>query len=266
VWEALGGDDEEVLREYEITEDDVDGPFVDEIPGSFEEMAEMDRLLHGPEELLAEKFHMSIEVLRQLNPDADFSQAGTGIVVAAVPEDRLMRANVGEESGQDRPRGTRSRPGAGDAHRGGQGDGSRSGATTPTTNLLVAYPATIGSEQFPSPSGTTEVVVVVRDPNYTYTPESDVEGPDEALQLPPGPQRAGGLDLDRPREGGLRHPRHLRPGQHPPPAVPWLRAADQLGRRGTGRAGRGGDGGVRRSFRRRRPSKIAPIPFDFSRA
>ena len=36
VWERLGGNDVDVLREYEITEEDVDGPFVEEIPNSFE--------------------------------------------------------------------------------------------------------------------------------------------------------------------------------------------------------------------------------------
>jgi lipoprotein-anchoring transpeptidase ErfK/SrfK len=202
VWEALGGDDEDVLRDYEITESDVDGPFVDEIPGSFEDMAEMDRLAYtSPEELLAEKFHMSMEVLRQLNPDADFSQAGTEIVVAAVPEDRQMRANVGEESGSIGPeaRGPDQEPvtrivvdKANEQVRGYNADGE----------LLVAYPATIGSEQYPSPEGTTEVVVVVRDPNYTYTPGSDVEGGDEALQLPPGPNGpVGSIWIDLAKEG-----------------------------------------------------------------
>jgi lipoprotein-anchoring transpeptidase ErfK/SrfK len=41
---------------------------------------------------------------------------------------------------------------------------------------------------------------VVRDPNYTYTPESDVEGPDEAVQVPPGPNGPVGsiwIGLDR---------------------------------------------------------------------
>ena len=202
VWEALGGDDEEVLRDYEITDDDVDGPFVDEIPGGLEAMAEMDRLAYtSPEELLAEKFHMSRELLRQLNPDADFSQAGTGIVVAAVPEDRQMREDVGEDPGQVGP---------------DERDPSRETVTrievdkereqvrgyTSDNKLLVAYPATIGSEQFPSPSGATEVVVVVRDPNYTYTPGAWTGGPDEALQLPPGPNGpVGSIWIDLKKEG-----------------------------------------------------------------
>lgn len=202
VWDALGGDDEDVLMDYEITEDDVDGPFVDEIPGSFEDMAEVDRLAYtAPEELLAEKFHMSIEVLRQLNPDADFSQAGTEIVVAAVPEDRVMRANVGEESGSIGPE---ARDAGQDSVTRIEVDKSNEQVRGYNSDgeLLVAYPATIGSDQYPSPEGTTEVVVVVRDPNYTYTPGSDVEGPDEALQLPPGPNGpVGSIWIDLAKEG-----------------------------------------------------------------
>jgi lipoprotein-anchoring transpeptidase ErfK/SrfK len=187
VWEALGGNDEEVLRKYEITEDDVDGPFVDEIPGSFEEMAEMDLLAYtGPEELLAEKFHMHIDVLKQLNPNTDFSQAGTEIVVAAVREDTVMRDDVGQNSGRVGPE---ERDPSQDTVvrievdkereqvRGYGADGT----------LLVAYPATVGSQESPSPSGTTEVKVVVRDPDYTCRPDSGIEGSDVALQLPPGP-------------------------------------------------------------------------------
>ena len=200
VWERLGGNDGEVLTDYTITEDDVDGPFVEEIPDSFEAMAEMDFLAYtSPEELLAEKFHMSIEVLQQLNPDADFSQAGTEIVVAAVPEDDRMRANIGQDSGkidpEDRETGQEpvTRIEVDKKNEQVRGYGSND-------ELLVAYPATIGSDQFPTPSGTTQVLVAVQDPNYTYTPESVVEGPDEALQLPPGPNGPVGsiwIDLDK---------------------------------------------------------------------
>jgi lipoprotein-anchoring transpeptidase ErfK/SrfK len=215
VWEALGGDDEEVLRDYEITEEDVDGPFVDAIPGSFEEMAEMERLAYtGPEELLAEKFHMSIEVLRQLNPDIDFSQAGTGIVVAAVPDHKVMRANVG---GDSRRLGPEDRDPARDTVVRIEVDkeDEQVRGYNNEDEMLVAYPATIGSDEFPSPSGTWQVDVVVQDPDYTYTPESDVEGPDEALRLPPGPNGPVGsiwIDLDREGYGihGTSDPAQIR--------------------------------------------------------
>lgn len=193
LWERLGGDDAEVLTEYEIRPEDVEGPFVDAIPDSFEAMAQMDRLAYtGAEELLAEKFHMPIDVLRALNPDADLSTAGTSIVVAAVRDDLDL-----DEAEQEDRRGELSGTVVrievdkqAEQVRGYDSDG----------RLRVAYPATVGSEQTPSPSGVTQVVAVVREPNYTYTPESDVEGPDEALRLPPGPNGPVGsiwIDLDK---------------------------------------------------------------------
>ncbi len=49
----ISGD--QALREYTIRKEDVEGPFVDKIPDSFEEKAKLDRLAyHGPKEALAE--------------------------------------------------------------------------------------------------------------------------------------------------------------------------------------------------------------------
>jgi lipoprotein-anchoring transpeptidase ErfK/SrfK len=195
IWERLGGDSAEVLTTYEITPEDVEGPFVEVIPDDFEAMAEMERLAYtSPEELLAEKFHMHIDVLRALNPDADFGAAGTEIVVAAVRDD-LDLDEEEQETRREELAGTVARVEVDkdlEQVRGYDTEGE----------LLVAYPATIGSQQNPSPSGTTEVVVVVRDPNYTYTPESGIDGPDEALQLPPGPNGpVGSIWIDLAKEG-----------------------------------------------------------------
>lgn len=215
IWDRLGGNDTDVLAEYQIRPEDVEGPFVDEIPDSFEAMAEMDLLGYtGPEELLAEKFHMHIDVLRALNPDTDFSEAGTEIVVAAVPDGTVMRDNVGQDPGQVGPE---ARDASDDAvvRIEVDKDGEQVRGYDSSGNLLVAYPATIGSEANPSPSGTWQVVVVVRDPNYTYTPESAIDGPDEALQIPPGPNGpVGSIWIDLSREGygihGTSDPAHIR--------------------------------------------------------
>jgi lipoprotein-anchoring transpeptidase ErfK/SrfK len=215
LWDELGGNDTAVLMDYEITQGDVDRPFVDAIPDTYEEMAGMDLLYYtGPEELLAERFHMHVDALRQLNPDADFGQAGTEIVVAAVREHTIMRADVGKQTGQIR---SDERDPSADTVarievdkeieqvRGYDRDG----------NLLVAYPATIGSVENPSPSGTWKVEVVVRDPNYTYRPDSGIEGSNEALQLPPGPNGPVGsiwIGLDKEGYGihGTSDPAQIR--------------------------------------------------------
>ena len=85
VWQALTQEqDEPVLVAYTITEKDVAGPFAETIPDDYREKASMKGLDYtSPLELLAEKFHMSQDLLRQLNPDADFGRAGQEITVAS---------------------------------------------------------------------------------------------------------------------------------------------------------------------------------------
>jgi lipoprotein-anchoring transpeptidase ErfK/SrfK len=183
VWAALDGDGAApVLVEYQITEDDLDEPFVDHIPSDWREMAEMEWLGYtGPEEMLAERFHMEIGALRVLNPDADFGTAGTTIMVAAVrdspPEAEVARIEADKTVAQ---------------LRGYDREG----------NLVVAYPATIGSEENPSPSGSWEVTGIALEPTYHYSPDLAVQvaGVDEPLVLPPGPNGPVGtvwIDLDK---------------------------------------------------------------------
>ena len=65
-----------VLVEYKIAAEDVKGPFV-EIPDKMEDQAKLDRLGYsGPEELLAEKFHMDVDLLKALNPGKPLDKAG----------------------------------------------------------------------------------------------------------------------------------------------------------------------------------------------
>jgi hypothetical protein len=65
--------------------------------------------------------------------------------------------------------------------------------------LLVVYPASIGSDANPSPSGQMKVKSIAVDPVYAYRPDENFAQPgnEEPLDLPPGPKRAGRVDLDR---------------------------------------------------------------------
>jgi lipoprotein-anchoring transpeptidase ErfK/SrfK len=72
--------------------------------------------------------------------------------------------------------------------------------------LLAAYPATIGSEQNPSPSGIHVVQGVAHSPTYTYNPKINFQQGDnkEILTLPPGPNGPVGsiwIDLSEPTYG-----------------------------------------------------------------
>ena len=73
-------------------------------------------------------------------------------------------------------------------------------------SLLAAYPATIGSEDNPSPSGSHTVRSVVENPTYTYNPKVNFKqgSNDKVLTLPSGPNGPVGtvwIDLSEPSFG-----------------------------------------------------------------
>ena len=73
-------------------------------------------------------------------------------------------------------------------------------------HVLVAYPATIGSRELPSPSGTYKVKGVAYNPIYYYDPDKNFVqgGNNEKLRLPPGPNNPVGsvyIALTKPTYG-----------------------------------------------------------------
>lgn len=73
-------------------------------------------------------------------------------------------------------------------------------------SLLTDYPATIGSEESPSPTGTHKVKGVARLPTYTYNPKINFQqGHNKRiLKLPSGPNNPVGtvwIDLTEPTYG-----------------------------------------------------------------
>jgi lipoprotein-anchoring transpeptidase ErfK/SrfK len=174
VWAALGGDQAApVLVEYVIAEDDLAGPFVDSIPADYSEQAALDSLAYaGPVEMFSERFHMDADLLLALNPEADFAALGQSIIVADVQGQAIAglisRIDVDKTLKQLRAYDAENR-------------------------LVVAYPATIGSEENPSPSGNHTVEEVVPDPWYHYDPDNFVQGDNmQELDLPPGPNNPVG--------------------------------------------------------------------------
>ncbi len=199
-WRQLGGQESrDVLKAYEIAEADAGGPFIDRVPDGFKAMSELDALSYtSPEELLAEKFHMDIDLLRELNPDASFSGAGGTILVTDVrdekqPEFQAARIEVRKSDQSVR-------------------------ALDEDGTLLAYYPATIGSTSTPSPSGTHGVTGVAREPTYRYDPKKlDFAGVDltQAVTVAPGPNNPVGLvwiGLDREGYGihGTPNPDQIR--------------------------------------------------------
>jgi lipoprotein-anchoring transpeptidase ErfK/SrfK len=165
-----------VLVEYTIRDEDVKGPFA-AIPEKLEEQADLDRLGYSsPEELLAEKFHMDVDLLKALNPGKAFDKSGTSIVVANVEAkpasekpDKAAKIEIFKSEHILRVLGK---------------DGV----------VLAVYPASIGSEEKPAPSGSHKVRAVAPNPNYTYNPDYAFKGvkAKEKFQIKPGPNNPVG--------------------------------------------------------------------------
>ena len=159
-----GGD---FIRVVQLRRKDTSDSYED-IPEDWADQAEMDRLgYESLDELIAERYHMDIDLLGAMNPNVDWAnaKAGTPILVVRAGPSKLKQT----------------------VDRIVVDKGTSSVSAYAGDKLLARYPATIGSSSLPSPSGTMEVRAVAPDANYTFNPETNNWGGDEALTLPPGP-------------------------------------------------------------------------------
>lgn len=153
--------------EYTITEADLKGPYAASIPRDYAEQAKMKGLYYTRvSEMLGEKFHMDEAFLKKINPNASFKKAGERIVVTNIRNDLPENIHLIV------------------AHK-----GARQLYLFNSQNQMVgSFPATIGSTDTPSPTGTYKVTGVAPNPWYSYSPSNFVQGNNrKALSLPPGP-------------------------------------------------------------------------------
>jgi len=175
LWNALRVDDRPMITNYTIVEKDVAGPFLRKLPSKMEDMKDIPKLGYtSPREGLAEKFHMSEQLLEMLNPGQRFDRAGDTIVV------------VDTGGGQE---------GAGKADR-VEVDKTRQTVTLfdKSNSMIAFYPATVGSEEKPSPTGTLKVTEISRNPTYRYNPDYRFKGvrSDKPFIIKPGPNNPVG--------------------------------------------------------------------------
>src|SRR5262245_2276309 len=162
------------LSDYVVTPEDTKGPFVEDIPDKLEKKAELKKLSYtGPTELLAEKFHMDEDLLEQLNKGKPLDQAGTSIVVANIPQ-AAPKIEVQRVVVEKKQRSVRAF--------------DRDG------KLVGFFPASIGSDEKPPPSGTLKITRIVRDPVYSYDPKFQFRGvrAKQKLKIAPGPNNPVG--------------------------------------------------------------------------
>ena len=175
IWNALAGTSQDpVIAEYKISENDVKGPFLEKLPVKMDDMKSLKALSYtSPREAIAEKFHMSEGLLTALNPGKKFDRAGETIFVANVlnkpPKLTIGRVEV-DKSGQTVK------------------------AFDPSGALIAFFPATVGSEEKPTPGGTLKVVSADANPNYRYNPDYKFKGvkSKEAFTIKPGPNNPVG--------------------------------------------------------------------------
>lgn len=176
VWKALQADGRPAMATYTITAQDLVGPFLSRLPSKMEDMKGLPKLGYtSPREALAEKFHMSEQLLTKLNPGRHFDRAGDTIVV-------VDTASAGEEA-------------AAKADRVEIDKVRQTVKLFDKSNALIGfYPATVGSEEKPSPSGTLKVTEVTRDPFYRYNPAYHFKGvrSRKPFTIKPGPNNPVG--------------------------------------------------------------------------
>ena len=175
IWTMLSGNNKDpVIVEYTITLNDVKGPFLKKLPAKMEAMKDLKALSYiNPRQAIAEKFHMGEGLLAALNPGQKFDRAGESILVANV-RNKQTKLAIGRIE-VDKVRQTVR-------------------AFDPSGTLIGFFPATVGSEEKPTPSGSLKVVSTDANPNYRYHPEYKFKGvkTTKPFDIKPGPNNPVG--------------------------------------------------------------------------
>jgi len=183
-WQALLADSAPTLVDYTLTEADVAGPFV-RIPESPAEQAQLPAMgYQSVEEALGERWHSSPALLRALNPQADFTQAGTVLRVPAVGGTPLPKAASLVVDKSDSTVSLRDAQG----------------------KVYAQFPASTGSQHDPLPIGRWKILGLSRDPKFHYNPKLfwDADRGERKATLAVGPNNPVGpvwIDLSKPHYG-----------------------------------------------------------------
>lgn len=176
LWAALMQQDQAPsVVTYRLTKQDVKGPFLRALPTKMEKMKGLDSLGYtSVREELAERFHMSEDLLSALNPGKAFDKPDEEIVVANVmkPDEKvpeIVRLDVDKDAGSVQ-------------------------AYDADNHLVAFFPATVGSDDKPTPVGSFKVTSADADPTYRYNPDYKFKGVKSAkpFTIEPGPNNPVG--------------------------------------------------------------------------
>jgi lipoprotein-anchoring transpeptidase ErfK/SrfK len=126
----------------------------------------------SPREAIAEKFHMSEALLAALNPGKKFDEAGQTIAVMNVAARENKRTVTRVEVDKT----------------------SQVVKAFANSELVAFFPATVGSDEKPSPSGVVKVISIDANPYYRYNPDYKFKGvkSKRAFKIKPGPNNPVG--------------------------------------------------------------------------
>lgn len=178
-WEALKSGEfatKPVLISYTLTDSDVNIKTT-KIPEGAEAKSKLEGMYYeSVAEAMAEKFHMDISYLKQLNPNASFKAGETLTVYNPGRANKTTVTRVVADK-----------------------NSQTLYAYDKQDKLVASYPTTVGSTATPSPTGTHKVQTKVSDPNYTHT-----DGDGKQTIIPPGPNNPVGrvwIGLSKPSYG-----------------------------------------------------------------
>jgi len=182
-WHALGGETTApTIDSYTITDEDAKGPFTEAIPPDLDKQAQLPALGYTSlVEKIAERFHESPALLRQMNKGVALD-AGATIQVPAVPPFIATAKPL-------------AAPGGNDVAIQVSRDDSSVRATRSDGTVVLFAPVTTGSEHDPLPEGSWKVTRVNWWPEFHYNPKLFWDAkPDQArATLKPGPNNPVGV-------------------------------------------------------------------------
>jgi lipoprotein-anchoring transpeptidase ErfK/SrfK len=180
---------EPATQRYTITEQDVQGLMSPPIPRDIMAQAKLKTLEYTSVlERLGERFHVSPNLLRRLNPSSNFAVGDEitvpNVIVVSEAEAKPIPDIVVRVS-----RGA-----------------SVLTVTDASGKVLMHAPVTSGSERDPLPIGTWMVTAVARNPRFNYNPDLfwDADPSHAKATLPPGPNNPVGvvwIDINKPHYG-----------------------------------------------------------------
>jgi lipoprotein-anchoring transpeptidase ErfK/SrfK len=209
-WERLSAGGQPPLAAYTLTAEDVGGAFTPDIPADIVEQSKLKALNYRtPLEAVAEKFHASQALLKQLNAGATFDRAGEQIMVPNVEVIEMPAPEPAAARG-------RGRRGAAPVGTAGAPDSQVTIYVTKATSALTVEdamgkvlfhaPVTSGSEHDPLPIGQWKVTAVQRMPTFNYNPDLfwDADPTHAKAKIPAGPNNPVGtiwIDLTKEHYG-----------------------------------------------------------------